>query len=131
MRQLFSKILSAALLLCAFSLCACADNSATNKANVSAVDSVKKDSTAAADNVTLKLPAGFNAVVFADGLGSARHLSVNANGDVYVKLGRLKNGSGIYRLRDTNGDGKADDMKGLGNFPGTGIAIKNGYLYAS
>jgi glucose/arabinose dehydrogenase len=84
-----------------------------------------------ADDVTLKLPSGFNAVVFAENLGGTRHLTVNANGDVYVKLSRLKNGNGIYRLRDANGDGKAEDIKGFGKFPGTGIAIKNGYLYAS
>jgi glucose/arabinose dehydrogenase len=130
MRQLFSKIFSAALVLCTVTLYACADNSTGNTANNSTDDSTKKNN-ATADDVTLKLPAGFNAVVFADGLGSARHLSVNSNGDVYVKLGRLKNGNGIYRLRDTNGDGKAEDIKGFGNFPGTGIAIRNGYLYAS
>jgi glucose/arabinose dehydrogenase len=83
------------------------------------------------DDVVLQLPAGFKTVVVADGLGAARHLTVNSNGDIYVKLARLKNGKGIIRLRDTNGDGKADDIMGFGNFTGTGIAIKNGYLYAS
>ncbi len=64
-------------------------------------------------------------------LGKARHLAVNGNGDVYVKLDKLINGSGIMRLRDNNGDGQAEDTKGFGDFKGTGIAIKNGYLYAS
>jgi glucose/arabinose dehydrogenase len=85
----------------------------------------------AAGNAGITLPAGFGAVVMADSLGIARHLVVNSNGDVYVKLERLKNGKGIYRLRDTNGDGKADDISGFGNFVGTGIGIKKGYLYAS
>ncbi len=84
-----------------------------------------------APDVQLKLPAGFNASVFAEGLGSARHLAVNTNGDVYVKLGKLKDGSGIMRLRDNNGDGQAEDIKGYGNIKGTGIAVKNGYVYAS
>jgi len=122
MRQLFSKSFYGLFAFCLISLYACANDSND--------DSTKKDKINA-DDVTLKLPSGFNAVVFADNLGSARHLTVNANGDVYVKLARLKNGNGIIRLRDTNGDGKAEDISGFGNFPGTGIAIKNGYLYAS
>ena len=34
----------------------------------------------------LLLPHGFSATVFADGIGRARHIVVNANGDVYVAL---------------------------------------------
>jgi glucose/arabinose dehydrogenase len=79
----------------------------------------------------IKLPDGFKALVVAEKLGAARHLTVTSNGDIYVKLNRAKNGKGILRLRDTNGDGKIDDSTGFGNYPGTGIAIKNGYLYAS
>ena len=67
----------------------------------------------------------------ADSLGAARHIVVNSNGDIYVKLEKLKDGQGILRLRDTNNDGVADDISGFGNYEGTGIAIKNGYLYAS
>jgi glucose/arabinose dehydrogenase len=122
MRQVISRIFSSMLVVCAFSLYACASNDNG--------DSTKKDKVPN-DEVTLKLPAGFKAVVFAENLGTARHLAVNTNGDVYVKLARLKDGKGIYRLRDTNGDGKADQITGFGKFPGTGMAIKNGYLYAS
>lgn len=82
-------------------------------------------------NVNLTLPTGFTSKVVANNLGRARHLAVNSNGDIYVKLERLKNGNGIIRLRDKNGDGKIDDTTGFGNYVGTGIAIKNGYLYAS
>lgn len=81
--------------------------------------------------VTLKMPAGFNALVVASGLGNARHIAVNTNGDIYVKMGNTKKGNGIVRLQDNNGDGKADVTSGFGNYGGTGIAIKNGYLYAS
>jgi glucose/arabinose dehydrogenase len=77
------------------------------------------------------IPAGFNSTTVAKSLGRARHLVVNSNGDIYIKLERLKNGKGIIRLRDKNGDGKIDDTTGFGNYGGTGIAIKNGYLYAS
>lgn len=79
----------------------------------------------------IKLPAGFKAVVVAEKLGRARHVVVNANGDLYVKLERLRSGKGIVRLRDTDKDGRADDSSLFGNYGGTGIAIKNGYLYAS
>ena len=39
------------------------------------------------DNGGLLLPGGFEAVVVVDSLpGKARHLAVNDNGDIYVKL---------------------------------------------
>ncbi len=88
--------------------------------------------TADADNAGLKLAAGFGALKVADGLGKARHIAVTAQGDVYVKMnGRVAEGKGILRLRDTNGDGKVDETTSFGNYNGTGIVIKNGYLYAS
>ena len=83
------------------------------------------------DNGGITLPAGFSATVFADNLGVARHLVVNSNGDVYVKLDRVKNKPGILRLQDKNKDGVAETINGFGKYSGTGIAIKGGYLYAS
>ena len=83
------------------------------------------------DEAPITLPQGFKSVVVTSGLGKARHLTVAANGDVFVKLEILKDGKGIIRLHDTNGDGKADEISGFGNYVGTGIVIKNGYLYAS
>lgn len=79
----------------------------------------------------LKLPTGFTGTMIAQDLGATRHIAINKNGDVYVKLAKLKDGKGIYRLRDTNQDGQVDEQTGFGNYPGTGIVIKNGYLYAS
>jgi len=79
----------------------------------------------------LKLPAGFAVTVFANGLGEARHMAVTPKGDVYVKLSSLKNGKGIYYLHDANKDGKADVKTGFGDFTGTGMGVKDGYLYAS
>lgn len=83
------------------------------------------------DNAGLTLPAGFGALTVAENTGRPRHIVVTPQGDVYVKLNRSVNGKGILRLRDTNGDGKADQTVGFGDYGGTGIAIKNGYLYAS
>lgn len=97
-------------------LAGCHLNSGTN---------IKSD----ADNAGLKLPDGFSALVFADSLGNARHLTVNTNGDVYVSLNRIKNGGGMVCLRDQNQDGRADVIKYHGIYDGTGIGLHNGYLY--
>lgn len=86
---------------------------------------------AAAPDAVLTLPAGFSYNKLIGDLGRARHIVVAANGDVFVKLDKLKDGKGIYRLHDSNGDGKPDKVTGFGNYIGTGITIKNGYLYAS
>lgn len=79
----------------------------------------------------IKLPAGFSAHVLATDLGPTRHIAVGKSGDIYVKLSKLKDGKGIYILRDANNDGVIDEKKMFGNYPGTGIYIKNGYLYSS
>lgn len=79
----------------------------------------------------LKLPAGFSAVTVVENFGKTRHIAVAPNGAIFVKLNRLKDGKGIYRLLDTDGDGKADKISGFGGYTGTGMAIRDGYLYAS
>lgn len=94
-------------------------------------DSTKVKQVASLFDSTLVLPAGFNATKLVTDLGRARHIAIAANGDVFVKLEKLKDGKGIFRLHDSDGDGKADEITGFGNYVGTGIAIKNGYLYAS
>jgi glucose/arabinose dehydrogenase len=94
-------------------------------------DSLPPMAAADADNAGLKLPAGFGALVVADNLGRARHLAITPQGDIYIKLSVLKAGKGIIILHDANGDGKADLQTGFSNYPGTGLLIKNNYLYAS
>jgi glucose/arabinose dehydrogenase len=81
------------------------------------------------DNGGIQLPKGFCAVVVADHLGTARHLAVAKNGDIYVALRKSGHGGGIAALRDTNGDGKADTIKHFAKRTGTGIAIHDGWLY--
>jgi len=83
------------------------------------------------DNGGLQLKNGFAAITVAAETGHARHIAVNSNGDIFIKLSELKNGAGVLRLRDTNDDGRSDDESSFGNFTGTGIAINNGYLFAS
>jgi glucose/arabinose dehydrogenase len=82
-------------------------------------------------NAGLKLPKGFTAIKVAEGLGAARHISVASNGDIFVKLEKLKDGKGIYLLHDADNNGSAEQQFGFGNYVGTGIYLKDGYLYAS
>jgi len=101
---------------------ACQSNPSKNSDSANPIAAVN-------DNAGLKLPAGFSALVYADNIGHARHLAINANGDVYVSLSNVKNGGGIVCLRDANKDGKADVIKYHGIYDGTGIKIHNGYVY--
>ncbi|WP_316740666.1 PQQ-dependent sugar dehydrogenase [Pedobacter antarcticus] len=93
-----------------------------NTASNNATDSAAKE---------LILPDGFSASVVADSLGALRHLAVNKNGDIFVKLSKLKNGNGILFLSDTDKDGKMDKTVGFANYPGTGIRIQGNKLYSS
>ncbi|QHT66430.1 c-type cytochrome [Rhodocytophaga rosea] len=89
------------------------------------------------DNSGLFLPGSFEAVVVADSVGSARHMAVNSNGDIYVKLRFIKDEQGSnVALRDTNQDGKADIIQRFGNYKdegslANGMRIHNGYVYYS
>ena len=82
-----------------------------------------------ADSAGLTLPSGFEANIVADNLGNARHIAITKQGDIYVKLNRAKNGKGILYLHQI-GD-KATVVNGFGDYAGTGMYIKDGYLYAS
>ena len=90
-----------------------------------------------ADNGGLILPEGFEAVVVVDSLeGAARHIAVNTNGDVYVKLRFPLADGGNAVLRDEDNDGKADIIKYFDDYEdkssyGTEMRIHNGYLYFS
>jgi glucose/arabinose dehydrogenase len=106
-------------------------------------DTTAAKSTTASSEVRLKLPQRFTATIFAENLGSARHIVVGPNGTVYVNTWRspydttrrVPEGGYIVALRDTTGDGKADLIRRFGTSHesgskgGTGIAIRNGWLY--
>ena len=97
----------------------------------------------AAAEVSLKLPPGFTASVFAENLGGARHAVVAPNGTLYVNTWRspydtarqTPAGGYVVALRDTDGDGKADQVQRFGSSlksgskGGTGIAINQSWLY--
>ncbi|MEM8835091.1 MAG: PQQ-dependent sugar dehydrogenase [Planctomycetota bacterium] len=84
-------------------------------------------------NGGITLPDGFNATVFADTVGRARHIAVRPNGDLYVALRSPQNGGGVVALRDTDGDGVADEREYFARVRGTGIKIHEAggteYLY--
>ena len=88
------------------------------------------------DNGGLILPEGFSALVVVDSIGASRHLAVNTNGDIYVKLRTPTGALGNVALRDNTGDGKADIVQIFGDYPNDGafateMKIHNGYLYFS
>ena len=92
----------------------------------------------------LKLPAGFCATVFADGVGHARHMVVAPSGVLYVNTwsGRYYGndtphaGGFLLALQDKGGAGKADVIERFGETVqsggagGTGIGLYKGSIYA-
>ena len=79
---------------------------------------------------TIKLPEGFKIEAFATDVVNARSLEYSPNGTLFV--GTRDEGN-VYALRDTDGDGKADErytlLKGM-NMP-NGVAFKDGDLYVA
>ncbi|HTD73220.1 MAG TPA: PQQ-dependent sugar dehydrogenase [Steroidobacteraceae bacterium] len=129
--QVFCSV-AAAMACCALSLGAAQDSRAANAGACERDDS------------GLKLPAGFCATIFADGIGHARHVVVADDGAVYVNTwsGRYygndkpHDGGFLVALKDTKGTGKADVNERFGatvqsgGAGGTGIGIYKGWLYA-
>jgi glucose/arabinose dehydrogenase len=77
----------------------------------------------------ITLPPGFCATVFADDLGTARHMVAAADGVLYVALQSENKGGSIVALRDSKGSGHADQMVRFGDQGGSGIALYKAYLY--
>jgi glucose/arabinose dehydrogenase len=118
---LFTAALTGSVLLNA-----CTGNS--KKSTSENADSSKTAGVAAA-SAGLTLPEGFNAAILAEDLGGTRHIAVSPQGDIFVKLGKPKDGKGILVLHENNG--KTEVKNGFGDYEGTGIYLKNGYLYTS
>lgn len=101
------------------------DAAASGESAAPATDPVACDP----DNGGLALPEGLCAKVVADGLGSARHLAVAPNGDIYVRMRTDSLGGGIVALRDADGDGRAEMVERFEASAGTGIAVRDGMLW--
>ena len=57
----------------------------------------------AQENAGLELPAGFKANLFAENIGSTRHITISASGVLFAKLNYPnKDGNTIVRLEDVN-----------------------------
>jgi glucose/arabinose dehydrogenase/mono/diheme cytochrome c family protein len=96
------------------------------------------------DDTGLKLPAGFCATVFADGIGYARHMAVAPDGVVYVNTWSgtyygnepPHEGGFLVALQDTTGSGKANVIKRfgetaqMGGAGGVGISLYKNAIYA-
>ena len=85
-------------------------------------------------NGGITLPAGFCAAVVADNLGFTRHMALSPRGDLYVMQRAVREGSppgSILALRDTNGDGRFEQVERFGGTDLTGTAIewRDNYLY--
>jgi glucose/arabinose dehydrogenase len=76
----------------------------------------------------LKLPPGFQISIFAKDLGNPRNLAIAPNGTVYVTR---RQQSDLLALRDTNGDGRADEQRTVssGHKQVNGITIDRNRLY--
>jgi Raf kinase inhibitor-like YbhB/YbcL family protein len=75
----------------------------------------------------LKVPAGFKVSVFAKGVVNPRILAVGDQGQVYASRREIGD---IIMLKDTDGDGLADETKVVANRPNAhGLAIHDGKLY--
>jgi glucose/arabinose dehydrogenase/mono/diheme cytochrome c family protein len=85
------------------------------------------------DDGAITLPPGFRALVVADNLvsrynaGALRFLTVAPNGDIYGKAYR----NGLFALRDTNSDGRADVVEHFGSGNGTCVTVRGDWLYYS
>ena len=102
---------------------------AVSACNYSKTDKNAKKAALGKSNLTL--PVGFSAAIIADSLGPLRHLAVNKEGGIYVKLNALKDGKGIIFLSDTDHDGVMEKKPAFAGYPGTGILISNSYLYSA
>jgi glucose/arabinose dehydrogenase/mono/diheme cytochrome c family protein len=131
-------------LLVALALAGCKEQGGSRAARAAGGPQAAAPRDCAPDAGGLTLPAGFCATVFADSIGHARHLAVTPNGVVYVNTWSGKYygndtppaGGFLVALRDTTGDGRADqivrfgDSVPSGGAGGTGIALYHGALYA-
>ncbi len=85
-----------------------------------------------ADNAGLELPDQFCAQAVARDLGPAGQLALSPAGDIYVAIRDQDDGpGGVVGMRDTDGDGRMDEIIRFGERGGSGIALADGQLYVA
>lgn len=84
----------------------------------------------------ITLPEGFRAVLVAEEVVGARHIDVAPNGDVFVARRNTRSGpdrttvpGGVTVLRDTDGDGRADQREDWGENGGNEVLVSGGFLW--
>jgi len=139
--QRWSGTLLSAIIVLTASCLSLSSASAQNQVNS---DQDTKSQACPNDDSELRLPAGFCATVFADGIGHTRHLVVAPNGVVYTNTWSgeyydntpVHPGGFLVALQDKSGAGKADVIERFGETVqtggagGTGIGIYKGSIYA-
>lgn len=114
-------------LFCSAALSAQPDVKSANVEVVGHVVEPRQLAPAADDLSVLRVPTGFEVGVFARELGNPRMLAVAEDGTVYVTRRQLGD---VMMLRDTDGDGTADEQRVVANRPGMhGIAITGDTMY--
>ena len=78
-------------------------------------------------NGGLTLQSGFCAVVVARELEGVRQITVGSDGIVYGAM--AKGDAGVVALRDTNGDGRADERAHFGPAKANDVKLHDGFLY--
>lgn len=136
------RLKRACALLCALALAGCGAADA-GESDAAAQDTTTRGAAAVQcdeGNGGITLPPGFCAAVVIDDVtpGSearARHIAVSPDGDVYVAVQALRDAEtpadrgGVVALRDTDGDGRADEQATFGPEGGTGLEFRDGQLY--
>ena len=80
-------------------------------------------------NAGLQLPAGFCALLV-DSVPQVRHIAIAPNGDLFAAARNRGNSrGGLFLLRDTDGDGAADERHQLADNGGTGVWLTNNHVY--
>ena len=134
--------ISRTLFCCAAGLCLLGSSASVRSQSKSTKET--KSPSCSNDQTGLKLPAGFCATVFADGIGHARHMVVSPSGVVYVNTWSGKYygndtphpGGFLVALQDKSGAGKADvaerfgETVQTGGHGGTGIGLYKNWIYA-
>ncbi len=118
--------------LCLLAACGQIDATETDDGELKSVDA----SAAIDPAVGIVVPDGFTATVFHDGLGPiVRHIAARGETDLYVThcLGRNRSNceGGVVALRDSDGDGVADQEARRDAPLTSGMEIHDGYLYVS
>jgi glucose/arabinose dehydrogenase len=139
MRDLMRFTRRAAALALPLALAACADavvapndaRPALGRAGGAGAAAAVAAVTCTPGNGDITLPPGFCAAVVADNVGTARHIVVAGTGDIYVAIDQESNPNGILALRDTDGDGDADQSQYFGTPRANGIAIYRQWLYVA